>query len=341
MTRLLQGLACVVIIMYGIRVASHILVLLLMAILLAYAFVPLPQWIMQRFRFGKIATLVSTLVVFGTLSVVTIALLYDSVIRMTEILPTYHQHFIGLFDKLLVFARAHGLDFSASNASASHRLLEFARMALREAGKFLEDGLLISILALIFMIEMVEASGIKQGRLAAELANYGSGVQHYIAISAKTGLITATANLIVLVAVGVDFPVFWCVLYFFLHFIPNVGFIFALIPPSLLALVMLGWKKALVVGGSMIVTQLLTDYGLTPVLMKKGVHISFLETMVSLMVWGFLLGPAGAILAIPLTLTLKKFIQQLSAEAAPNESAIAVTSGTQSVATKDALAGAA
>jgi predicted PurR-regulated permease PerM len=113
------------------------------------------------------------------------------------------------------------------------------------------------------------------------------------------------ANWIVLAAVGVDFPVLWCVLYFFIHFIPNLGFLFALVPPTLLALIMLGWKRALVVAGSLVVTQMLGDHGLTPVLMKREVHISFPEIMISLMALGFLLGPAGAILVIPSTLNPK------------------------------------
>jgi predicted PurR-regulated permease PerM len=71
---------------------------------------------------------------------------------------------------------------------------------------------------------------------------------------------------------------------------------------------------------------MLTDYGLTPMLMKKDMDISFLEIMVSLMVWGFLLGPAGAILAVPLTLSLKKFIDRVSNQSELDERAAAMTS---------------
>jgi AI-2 transport protein TqsA len=104
---------------------------------------------------------------------------------------------------------------------------------------------------------------------------------------------------------------------------------------------MLGWKKALLVGGSLVVTQMLTDYGLTPILMKKEVHISFLEIIMSLMVWGFLLGPAGAILAIPLTLALKKFIEQMSTEAKLDAHPVELTPATQPAIVSKALAGAA
>jgi AI-2 transport protein TqsA len=342
--RLLQGVAYLVIVMWGIRTASHLLVPIATALLLAYAFVPLPQWLMHRFRLRRAPAMVLTVALLGTLNVITIILLHDSVVRFTERLPLYHAHFMGLFEKSVHFASEHGINFASLatiKGSTSDHILEFSRVALPEAGSILGDGLLVSLMTWILLIGMVKEAGSTIDPLAERLAYYGSGVKHYIAISAKTGIITALANLIVFVAVGVDFPVLWCVLYFFLHFIPNVGFIFALVPPTLLALIMLGWKKALLVGGSLVVTQMLTDYGLTPILMKTEMHISFLEIIISLMVWGFLLGPAGAILAIPLTLTLKKFVEQLSTEAKLDAHPIELTPAAQAAVASSALAGAA
>jgi len=343
MLRTLEAIACAVIIGWAIRAAAHLVVLLLMAILLAYAFVPLPQWLMLRFRLGKATALMLTVVLLGTLNVVTVTILYDSISRLTERLPIYHARFMTLFDKLVVFADAHGIHLANFSAklSASDQVLEFARVILRQAGSFLGDGFLISLLTWIFLVNMVEKPGAQRTPLVEKLAYYGGGVQRYVAISAETGMITALVNLVVLVVVGVDSPVLWCALYFLLHFIPNVGFILALVPPTLLALLMLGWKKALLVAGGMIVAELLTDYGLSPMLMKKGVHISFLEIMVSLMFWGFLLGPPGAILAIPLTLTLKTFIERSSSDEGVDERDLRTpTTRSQPVVEGGALAGA-
>jgi predicted PurR-regulated permease PerM len=336
----LQAVAYIVILMWGIRAASHLLVVLLMALVFAYAFVPLPHWLIKRLRIGKTSALLLTLALLGTLNVVTVTLLYDSVARMKARLPEYDERFMGLFEKVLVFANAHGINFanlSATKLSTSDKVLEFTRVLLQQASGFLADGLLISVLAWVFFVEMVEEPGAKRNPLSERLAYYGGGVQRYIAISAETGIITALANLVVLTAFGVDSPLLWCALYFLLHFIPNVGFILAMVPPSLLALLMLGWKKALLVAGGLIVTQMVTDYGLTPILMKKDMDISFLEITVSLMVWGFLLGPAGAILAIPLTITFKKFIERVSSD----ECDVGMPSATQPAVESIARAGAA
>ena len=78
-----------------------------------------------------------------------------------------------------------------------------------------------------------------------------------------------------------------------------------------MALLMSGWTTALFVGGGLILINLLQEYGLNPILMKKGVNVAFIEIILSLMFWSFLLGSAGAFLAVPLTLALRKFIKDL------------------------------
>lgn len=115
-------------------------------------------------------------------------------------------------------------------------------------------------------------------------------------------------NLLFLTALGVNFALVWCVLYFFLHFIPNVGFIIALIPPTLLALLMLGWKRALLVLVGLVLTEMLGGNLLQPILMKKDLDVSLTMVTLSMLGWGFLLGPAGVVLSVPLTLALKRFM---------------------------------
>jgi predicted PurR-regulated permease PerM len=75
---------------------------------------------------------------------------------------------------------------------------------------------------------------------------------------------------------------------------------------------MYGWKRALIVAGGLILTNLIVDNVVTPIFMQHAVNVSFLEITLSLIGWAFLLGLTGAVLAIPLTLALKKFIQKSS-----------------------------
>ena len=77
---------------------------------------------------------------------------------------------------------------------------------------------------------------------------------------------------------------------------------------------MFGWHRALLVAGGLILTNVIVDNVVKPIFMKHSIDVSFLEFTLSLVLWAFLLGLTGAILAIPLTLALKKFAKDLNNE---------------------------
>jgi len=214
----------------------------------------------------------------------------------------------------VAFLGARGVDtanLSPAGVLVPDRLLDLGRRALPEVGSLLSNGLLITMVAWLVLIEMVEERGVQKGPLAERLAYYGGDVQRYIALSARTGAVNTAANFVWLIVMGVGFPVLWCVLYFFLNFIPTLGFLMAIVPPTLLTLLMFGWQRAVVVACGLVATNLFVDNVITPRLMKNAVDVSFLTITVSMVFWGFLLGPAGAIVAIPLTLSLRKFMERL------------------------------
>ena len=315
MLPLLKTVACIVIILWGISRTSHLVALILLSILLACSFLPLPEWFMQRFKLGKNAAIGLAVGLLGSLSLVMVFSLYERILRLRADLPAYHQRFMVIYESVLAFLHGHGINLaglSSLKLPTSERIFELSRVAIPEAAAFLGDGLLVTLLTLIFLAAMMEGSGAKRSRLGETLRYYGGDIQRYLGVLAKTNMIAALANLILFLALGVEFPVVWCVLSFFLRFIPNVGFLIALVPPSLVALLVLGWKRALLVAGGMILLNLVMDYVVNPIFMKKSADVSFLEMTLSLVFWGALLGPAGAILAVPLTMALRKFIDRQS-----------------------------
>lgn len=310
--RLLQAAAYVVIVAWGVKAASHILSVVLIALLLTYAVVPFPMWLMRRFRLRKSLAVVLTVAFILVIHIVVSVGLVEAVSQMQGKLPIYEEHMRGLYERVTGFLSAHGIQSASllKNLYSPDRIVELSGVLLPGVIDILSDRFLIALLAVIFLAAMIESDRARSSPLARNLAYYGGDVQRYIAIAAQTGGINALANLVLLVVLGVDFPVVWCFLYFFLHFIPNLGFLISIIPPSLVALMMLGWKRALLVVGGLILTEMLGDYVVKPMLLKKGLHVSMMEIMLSLMIWGFLLGLAGAILAVPLTLALRRFIEK-------------------------------
>jgi AI-2 transport protein TqsA len=315
--RFLQGAACVVIIMWGIRAASSVLGTLLLGLLFAYAVVPFPNWVIRRFKLSKDAAIAVTAVAIFAFGFYLLASLDLASVRVGEKLPVYEQHLTALYVQVEAFVSTHGMappSLSVESVLTPERLRAIGRVVLPEAGAIISNGLLIFLLGFLFIIEMAEETGVKPSPLARSLAYYGSDSRSYVAVTAKTAGINALVNLVFLVVMGVDTPVVWSSLYFFLDFVPTLGYLIALVPPTVVTLLMYGWKRALVVACGLVLSNLIVDNVVSPIFMKQAVNVSFLEIMLSLVGWASLLGLTGAILAIPLTLGLKKFVAKNSGE---------------------------
>jgi predicted PurR-regulated permease PerM len=311
--RILQAAAYLVIVLVGLRLATPVLGPLLLALLLAYSFLPLPMWLINRFKMKKAHAIVLTIALLGAFQLLVIVLLEVTFVRMKARVPVYAEHLQLLYQQGVAFLNSRGIEttnLSVSKLLTPERLLDIAGAVLPTLGSLISYGTLISLVGWLFLLEMVEEGGGARGPLAERFAYYGEDVKRYIAISAKTGAINAAANFVLLLALGVHYPVLWCVLYFFLNFIPTLGFVMALIPPTALALLMFGWQRALVLACGLMVTNLVVDNVITPIFMKKGVEVSFLTITVSMVFWGFLFGLPGAITAIPLTLAFRKFVER-------------------------------
>jgi len=311
MLRTLLGAACIVIIVAGVRATSAVLGPLLLSLLIAYAVVPFPKWLMLRFKLRKSAAIALTAVAVVAFGLYLVLALDLATIRIAAKLPIYEERCANLYQQIDVFLNAHNIvapSLSIKSVFTPEHLREISRAVLPEAGSIISSGMLIGLLAFLFIIEMAGEIGDKVGPLAEKLAYYGSDACSYVNVTAKTAGINALINLVFLIVMGVDTPVVWCFLYFFLDFIPTLGFVMALLPPTFVTLLMYGWKRALVVASGLILSNLIVDNVVTPIFMKHAVDISFLEITLSLVGWAFLLGLTGAILAIPMTLALRKFI---------------------------------
>ena len=317
--RFLVSAAAAVVFLWGIRTAAPILNPFLIAIVLAYSLVPIPNLFIRRFGMSRWAAVALTVVVVAATELALIYVVGVSIADFKERLPVYQERFTALYNQVLDLLKAHGVEpsgVSLVKVLTPDRMLALSGSILDAAGGFVSKGLVVLMLMVLLVVEMVEASKAEKARYHEAFRYYGGDVQRYVAITAGTGALNALANLILMLALGVDFPFLWSILYFFMNFIPNVGFFLALLPPALLALVMHGWQRALAVAVGFVLTNAVVDNVVKPLFMKKGMDISLLTVVLSLVFWTFLLGATGAILAIPLTLASKKFVQ-MRMEGAP------------------------
>ncbi|HAY38324.1 MAG TPA: hypothetical protein DCY53_02645, partial [Desulfobacteraceae bacterium] len=101
------------------------------------------------------------------------------------------------------------------------------------------------------------------------------------------------------------YAVLWGLLAFFLNYVPNIGSIIAAIPAILLALIQLGFVKSIIVAGGFVVINLVVGNVIEPRFMGRGLGLSTLVVFLSLLFWGWVLGPVGMLLSVPLTMTAK------------------------------------
>jgi AI-2 transport protein TqsA len=136
----------------------------------------------------------------------------------------------------------------------------------------------------------------------ARLVVVGQNVVRQFGLRAIVNLATAAGITVALFALGVDFPLLWGVLIFFLSYIPYIGLVLGAAPAVLLALAEFGLGRALVVVTVVIAVNILAENVLSPTLMGRGLDLSPTVVFLSFVFWTWLLGGPGAFLALPITL---------------------------------------
>jgi predicted PurR-regulated permease PerM len=120
-------------------------------------------------------------------------------------------------------------------------------------------------------------------------------------VSLATGILVA----IWLTVIGVDYALLWGLLTFALNYVPNIGSIIAAVPAVLLAIIQLGFMRAGAAAAGYVVINLLMGSVIEPRFMGRGLGLSTLVVFLSLIFWGWVLGPVGMLLSVPLTITAK------------------------------------
>ncbi|MEL7401671.1 MAG: AI-2E family transporter, partial [Pseudomonadota bacterium] len=134
---------------------------------------------------------------------------------------------------------------------------------------------------------------------------FSSSVQQYLAIKSLVSLGTGITIGLILWIIGVDYAPLWALVAFLLNYIPNIGSIIAAIPAVLIALIQLGVGEALLVGLSYVLVNTVFGNVVEPRLMGRSLGLSTLVVFISLVFWGWILGPVGMLLSIPLTMVMK------------------------------------
>ena len=145
--------------------------------------------------------------------------------------------------------------------------------------------------------------------LLAGIRQFGTDLRRFFMVRALLGVFAAVLTFILLVVLGVPLPALWSFLVFAASFIPNVGVIIAVIPPAILALLDNGAAAAVAIIVGYTLINFAQDNVLQPVVLGSEVNLSPLVTFVGVVAWTWMLGAAGALLAVPLTVGLVALLE--------------------------------
>lgn len=322
----LVGGACLVIIVAGLKLAAPIVNMVLISLLLAFSISPLQNWLIhRRLPKGLAVALTVLLILFGGSGLISI--LAVSVAGLIGKLPDYESRLTGLWNAVNAFFLGHGI-----NLSGLFSLKEFdPKQVVALTGKMLgtllqglSNSLFVVIIIVFVLIELaaMQFHSFKgrtgQTGLQSRVNQVVEDVGKYISITGWNGLINALANYVWLLILGVDFALTWAVISFFFNFIPNIGFIMALIPPTAVALLTYGWLRALFVIVGYLILNFIAENIIKPRTMKARLHMSPLLTILSVIFWSWVLGPPGTVLAVPMTITLQRIVKEQLSQAGPS-----------------------
>ncbi|MEM9694101.1 MAG: AI-2E family transporter [Myxococcota bacterium] len=316
----LWSAAALYIVVQGLKEAQSVLLPILVSAMLAVICAPAVKWLRKRRVPNSLAVLVVVSGMMGLIFLVG-ALVGNSVADFREAVPRYITKLQTMMDHVVTALQARGLQFDPNQllhvvepASAAKKALGFVGTGFNAIAAALSNSFLV-ILTLIMMLLEGGTIPAKLRALAgpdADITPYqriASEMQSYLAI--KTVLSLITGGLVFLIArmLGVDFALLWGLIAFLLNYIPNIGSIVAAIPACLLCLIQLGPGPTLILATSYVVINTVIGNVLEPMWMGQSLGLSTTVVFLSLVLWGWIWGPVGMLLSVPLTMMIKIMLE--------------------------------
>ena len=308
------GLACMVIVVMGLRAIPAIIGPVFMALVLTITVNPIRGWLI---RAGASAA-VASLAVFLTVLAIIVGLFAAAVIgivQLANLLPQYADQIQQQLDGLQSWLAGFGISqadlqsmFSGIDKSQLAGLVESLLSSVSGIFSFV----LFMIVVLIFLaVDAVvfdqRMAKVRVGRepVLDALGVFARGTRKYFGVATVFGGIVAVLDGAALIIMGIPAAGLWALLAFVTNYIPNIGFIIGLIPPALLGLLVGGPGLAIAVIAVYCVLNFIIQSVLQPKFVGDAVGLTTTVSFLSLIVWAYILGPIGAILAIPASLLVK------------------------------------
>ena len=307
-------LAGIVIVAAALKMTASIIAPVLLAFFLMMIFRPMMAALERRGAPRGITIPLSILLVYGVIIFLG-ACVYLALARFAMIVAENGDKFTEVARLAAQIAAQFGVD--PTNVQQIFTLISPARLVNLASTLLSASASVLTMLAflaaLVFFMALDAADFSARLRLVVRmrpatgraLANLGISTRSYFAVAAVFGAIVAVLDGILLVALGIPYPWLWALLAFVTNFIPNIGFVLGLVPPALIGWLLVDWQTALIIVVGYSVLNVVVQTLIQPKVVGDRVQLNTTLTFLALIVWTFLLGGLGAILAVPMTLLVR------------------------------------
>lgn len=309
------SLAALVVIVGGLKLGASLLVPLILSLFIAVICTSPVQWLYQR-GVGRSAAVLITLLILIVMVLLLGSLLAGSIATFMEVLPNLEEQLLAQYYALLSWAPQIGGYLRPDSISRWMDLSTFSQFVpalLESIGTLLSQSLLILLLVGFMLFETLNFRDKVSEALhdpAPSLRRFNEfsyNLKRYLAVKTLISLVSGILVYLSCLLIGVSFPLLWATLAFCLNYIPNIGSVVAAIPAVLMTLVMPEgglWEAGLLTLAYLVVNFLMGNV-IEPRVMGYTLGLSTLAAFLSLVIWGWILGPVGMLLSVPLTMTLK------------------------------------
>jgi predicted PurR-regulated permease PerM len=305
--------AALVIVVAGMHAAASLLVPLLLAVFIAGICAPMYQGMRRRRVPTPFAILAVMLVMLGGVLAL-VGVMERAVTGFAKNLPSYQVAFAVQTDKLWALLQAHGIDASSDLLRDQFNpqiLIRYLGMIAAKLRDVLTMTFMVVIVAIFILLEgsalpdkVRRVPGVSDESWS-HVSQIVADLRRYMFLKTVMSLLTGALVALWLLLLGVDFAILLGVLAFALNYIPVIGSIVAALPGILLAFIEFGLGTGVITAVAYVVINVGVSNGIEPRYFGKGLGLSPLVVIVCVLFWGWVLGPMGMLLSVPLTMSLK------------------------------------
>lgn len=309
--RILLIAAAVVVVVAGAKAAAGLLVLLLLAVFMAVITTPIFV-ALRRWRVGtgtSLLIMIFGLFVIGFASVLVVS---ESLADLAGKFPEIQSQIKAEVQRAVGWLSSKGVEITEGQVNEWFRpdaALSWAGNTVTAAGGLVGEFFVVFLIVVFIWLEAALLPA-KVERMVApstwrQLTRAVDDVRRYVALKSVMSLLTGLLAGCWCWVMGIDYALVWGIAAMVLNFVPTVGSVMAALPPVLLALVLGGAGEAVVMAIGYVVLNVGVSNGLEPRFMGRGLGLSPLVVVLSMIIWGWVLGPVGMLLSVPLTTVVK------------------------------------